>query len=693
MTQRGRTLITNFSSGELDKKLLGRPDLTAYLQGATRLRNTQAFAAGGVRPRPGTRHLLTLAGPERLIEFIFDDDEKYLIGIGDLVVNFYDADGSLLQTSAGPCTWAQAGQVTYAQLYDVMFLAHRDVPRYRIVRTGLSSFTIAAVADETFATGMTKQPSWRYAPAGYGIALSGNTGTVALGIYSNNGATPVTDYWTDAYIGRRIRINDSDPATAGEVQVVGPVTPGSQNIPVLVIGTEIVAGTIAASGFTTDWTEEAFNSGRGYPAAVGIFGERLWWAGGRSAPEGVWGSRIAAFYDYAIGPEDDDPIRGGLTGDRVQEVRHVVAPKNIAFLTRDSEWISLEASYGGGPTPANFQPKGHTRYGSAYGVQPVFYDGSVLFTQKNGKTIRELRWEELEQVYQAESVSIMAGHLIRSPIDSAVQYGTVDRPEQYAYFVNGDGSIAVFHSIRSQKVAGWGLWHLGVEHEGDGGITMDNDVVSMDSTTAFTLDMQNPEGRFLSIAALDERLYCVVERAGVYTLEEFDPALMVDCAKTVRLAAPGKVFTGLSHLEGKTVWVIWRGYVLGSAVVTDGTVDLSDASIPNVTDVDIGLFFGLRVKLLPADFAQATTGNVQQGRVRRIVRAIVIPEDLGRVRVNEWPLLLKTQTVGGATLAKPTTDPEEFYLYDSTRSPQVDIDNDQPTSGTILAVHVEVISE
>jgi hypothetical protein len=45
------------------------------------------------------------------------------------------------------------------------------------------------------------------------------------------------------------------------------------------------------------------------------------------------------------------------------------------------------------------------------------------------------------------------------------------------------------------------------------------------------------------------------------------------------------------------------------------------------------------------------------------------------------------------TLAVPTSDPEEFYLYDSTRSPQVDIVNDQPTGGSILSVHAEVVSE
>jgi hypothetical protein len=693
MTKRGSSLTTNFSSGELDSKLRGRPDLTAYVQGATRFRNLQPFAAGGARPRPGLRLRQTLAGAQRLLEFVFDDDEKYLIGIGNLTLSFYDADGSLLQSGVGPWTWSQAYQVTYAQLYDVMFLAHRDVPRQKITRTGLSTFTVEPVAEESFATGVSKAPAWRYAPTNYGIGISAQSGSVAAGVYKDNGATAVTDFWTDDHIGVRIRMNDSDNTIAGEIIINGPVTPGSQNIPATVVGTELVAGTISASAFTLDWTETAFNAARGYPAAVGIYGERLWWGGGRSAPEGVWASRIGAFYDHAIGPEDDDPIRGGLTGDRVQEIRHIVSPKNIGFLTRDSEWINLEAQGGGSPTPANFEPKHHTTYGASYGVKPVFYDGAIMFSQKSGRAIRELRWEELEQVYQAESVSILAGHLIQAPVDSAVQYGAGDEPESFAYFVNADGSIAVLHAIRSQKVAGWGLWHLSESHDGYGGYTMDNDLVTMDTTTLFSMDGQNPTGRFMSVAALDERLYAVVLREGVYTLEEFDHDLFVDKAITVSLTTPGKVFTGLSALEGETVWAVWRGYVLGSGVVVDATLDLSAASIPNVTDIDIGLFFKFRLTLMPADFTQALTGNVQQGKVRRIVRAILIPEDLRRVLVNGWPLIQQTRSIGGVTLAVPTSDPEEFYLYDSTRSPQVDIVNDQPTGGSILSVHAEVVSE
>ncbi len=41
--------------------------------------------------------------------------------------------------------------------------------------------------------------------------------------------------------------------------------------------------------------------------------------------------------------------------------------------------------------------------------------------------------------------------------------GNEERPEQFAYFLNSgtnlDGQIAVFHSIRDEKIAGWTIWN------------------------------------------------------------------------------------------------------------------------------------------------------------------------------------------------------------------------------------------
>jgi hypothetical protein len=50
---------TSFTAGEISSRLLGRGDLTAFENGAAKLRNVFIHPTGGVSRRPGLRYLDT----------------------------------------------------------------------------------------------------------------------------------------------------------------------------------------------------------------------------------------------------------------------------------------------------------------------------------------------------------------------------------------------------------------------------------------------------------------------------------------------------------------------------------------------------------------------------------------------------------------------------------------------------------
>ena len=54
-----KTVLTNFSSGELNPLLATRIDTPAYANGAKQCRNFALLAEGGVMRRPGTSYLAT----------------------------------------------------------------------------------------------------------------------------------------------------------------------------------------------------------------------------------------------------------------------------------------------------------------------------------------------------------------------------------------------------------------------------------------------------------------------------------------------------------------------------------------------------------------------------------------------------------------------------------------------------------
>ena len=97
--------------------------------------------------------------------------------------------------------------------------------------------------------------------------------------------------------------------------------------------------------------------------------------------------------------------------------------------------------------------------------------------------------------------------------------GNEEKPEQFAFFLNSgstyDGQLAVFHSIRDEKIAGWTMWE-----------TQTND-------------------KFDSIIALNEKLFVVVKRivpSGTkYFLEKFanTDEITLDCSTTTTVYQKG----------------------------------------------------------------------------------------------------------------------------------------------------------
>ena len=72
-------LITNFASGELSPALNGRVDLRQYYQGAASIQNFEIIPTGGIKRRPGTKRLAQLDGESRIIPFIVDKNNVYIL--------------------------------------------------------------------------------------------------------------------------------------------------------------------------------------------------------------------------------------------------------------------------------------------------------------------------------------------------------------------------------------------------------------------------------------------------------------------------------------------------------------------------------------------------------------------------------------------------------------------------------------
>lgn len=224
--------ITSFNAGEWSPWLDGRVDLDKYDRACLVAENFLLTQYGGVRRRPGTEYIATLAEESeqgRLLPFRVSTSDTYvlLFNNGNIYVYTGGASPTLIDTldvatETGTTAYAAADlfDIQSAQQNDVMYLTHPDYPVRKVTRTTSTTFTIEDV-------------DWNWAPMrdvnlddAVTVAASATTGTgITL--------TGVGTSWTSSLVGSRMRILHERADTDFEVVQAGNGTSSE----ILVIGT------------------------------------------------------------------------------------------------------------------------------------------------------------------------------------------------------------------------------------------------------------------------------------------------------------------------------------------------------------------------------------------------------------------------------------------------------------------------
>ena len=205
---------------------------------------------------------------------------------------------------------------------------------------------------------------------------------------------------------------------------------------------------------------------------------------------------------------------------------------------------------------------------------------------------RRSTWEShTEQAYQAGDLAMLAQHIFGSVVEQ-----DYDDSDRLFHLVMADGSMATVTVFRAEQVTAW--------------------------------TRQETDGLFRSVAVVDGATFVLVERDGAFRIEVFDSDLHVDSGLAGSVEDATETWSGLDHLEGRTVKVLADGAVCPDAVVADGTVVLDDpASV-----VQIGLGYTHVVEPLPPSISEAQ--NASQGGKIRLVRLTLRLQDTAAVRLD-----------------------------------------------------------
>jgi hypothetical protein len=708
MSTRFDTIQSSFAGGEVDPLVWARSDTRTYLGACASALNVLPVNQGGLVRRPGTYFVGTLNANSRIFGFNFADDQRFIFAIYAAGIQVYTSAGVLVTTltsivySGGPAAFVasptQLRELQVTAAGDSIFLTHHTwrpmlvrrnfAGTWELILPVLMTDTDAAflirpwhkfadaevtLVPDKLVTGATLTSSADHFVTGHlntrlqyrGVTLTITTVTDAKHVVVSSTVplphdeTGVLDWAaTTAYV-----VNNIVRTAAGLLYICTVAGTSGATHPTGT-GTGIVDGTVTwnyrALNPTTSWAEPAWSDLRGYPRTAVYHEQRLWFAGTTELPNGLWASRVGDYFNFNVGTGlDDEAIGVVLVTDRIPHIRHLHSARFLEVFTSIGEWF-VPSSEAVPITPGNVAVKRQTPYGCSAYAPPCHLDGASLFTDRTGRAVREYKLDGTSTAavaYSAESVSLLAPHLIREPVAMDVQYGTPDRPEQLAFVVNSNGSMAVFHSIRSEKVAAWYRW-----------------------TT--------PNGLWRDVACAGDDTFFVVERDGVWYLELLAASqdeLCLDCAETVSLS--GSSYPGLAHLAGEVVSVTSPGWSLGLYTVSAGGVITLDDEL-EFDAITAGYDYGTQVKTLPAIFEQRA-GPIGS-RVKRIVHAMLRIEDTASISVGPYPLIPRTTTDDFSIAPEPVSGAYRIYQGGYDRLGQVTITQESPLPMSLLALELKV---
>ncbi len=674
-----------------------RQDTAQYEKGAKSLRNGQALIGGGDRRRPGSLELARKSTEFRCIEFIYDQDTKYVLAFGWGTMYAYLPDGEQVgEITGAPWTGDVWREMDYCQTGNVMFLTHRAM-MCQVVRDTPTSWSQSDIPWSTTVSGRIKDPHFKVAPDDVTITPSALSGSITLTLSSPG-------WWVADHVGTHVRILDreititavtnattatgtvldalrpfqdltvtSSAGFAVDEVVEGQTTgarglicsiPDATSIIVAVIETltkftaegligpniTTTIGSVAdaSTAAVSDWTEQAFSPANGYADCVEIHRNRLLFGGGGAVPNGLAGSSLGDIFDFDVGDGSDGDGFYETVGDAsATSIVQLHSEEQLLLFTDDGPYYVPESE----TTPFRPSSLAFNHFGGTWPcsrLRTSHYDGGVIFT--SGATIiKAFPTGDLRRAWDARELSYLVGHMLNDIVDSCAVENFGGGDERFSIFCNGDGTAALMMLVDKEEIRRFQPW--------------------------------DTQGSYKSFCALDGKIYACVEREidgeTVYVLEMFDHSITLDCAvidDTLATAASG---------FGET-----EAHVMTQSGLYLGTYPLDLDTVPAGPYV-VGLFYERVIETLPPDIQDESGSHA--GDTMRICKASIHVLESLRFKVNGHTFSAY-QAHEDPTLAPPLRNGWlESHFLGWSKEPTVRITQPIPLPLTVLGIKPTVL--
>lgn len=470
-----RTIVNNFTSGELDPKFLAMVSYDKYHKGCRQFKNAVCIPQGGSTRRFGsgyedimvdrTNGNAPLTNPDevRVIGYEYDQSEKYFIVIrpdsfldGGQPVNIaFDVyiGGVLVETTypaANVITTAQIRDIRWTERSDRILLFHNDIQIHQVIRKAMATWEAKAVTLIRFPTydyTDLDDPAVPYTAAGETYTPTGTTGSITFA-RSAGTSTPFTDNHVGGIVAGNSgigRITAIASATSATVTMIEDFANTSA-----ILGEELL---IAEKAWGNGSSVVVAGAARGWPAHGTFFQSRLVVANWKYKPSRGTASQVDAAYDF----DDSEELAnfgysfvcGKAGNDVVNDIFSYKSLIAIGYKSPSATSILLDTP----TTPVNIYMNTQGTEGGCR-IDAKAINNQVLFIDKNFRTVWSMYYDVPDSGYTVSNISSKSAHLITEARWTDV-YDPIDKDGRYFLLVNEDGTIASYQTIVEEDIQSW----------------------------------------------------------------------------------------------------------------------------------------------------------------------------------------------------------------------------------------------
>lgn len=643
---------TDFTTGEISPKMIARTDIESFKHGAKEITNAYPLPHGACTSRRGTifvDEVRNSAYDVKFIPFIYSRTESYVLVFNDGYCRFlkngaYILSGGVPYEIAIPYGNTEYDKIRFTQVGNLLYLVHPKYPPKQIIRTSDTNWAISnisfiyrAVTDQWYENAFIK-----------------------FKIISGTTAFKQGDNFTIA-------------APAGTVVDPAPTNTGNGTI----VSVSIKSGAPTESWTVTcsyadssrqEWTVSGSVSGtlislwntNNYPQTVVFHEQRLYFGGTPTDPQTIWGSAIGIYNQFTLGPKDNDALQFTIASNQYDEMINLSSGRYLIPFTYGGEFAMM-GSTTTGITPSTVRIMPQTYHGSSNMI-PLKIGKEILFCQRDNKKIRAVSYSIAEDANTAPDISVLAEHLLARKVKEAT---FAQDPDYVSWWVMEDGSLLSCVHMRDFSMTGWS------KHTTDG---LYKNIVCI------------PESNQDTVYMIIERT--VNEETKKY-IEYFDYQnnIYSDCSLIGTAITPTKVWSGLSHLEGKTVAIVADDIVQTPKTVVDGEITIDTAA----STVKIGLQYSPLIKL-HHPVIQNELGTSQAGQLS-INKIIVNLQDTIGLKINNIEIPFRKVNVNTLDTPIPMfSGVKQIKNFGWSTEENIVLEQPYPLPWTILSTTIHVNS-